>query len=339
MSDYKEIETTLQAGNGQAGNMFEIKAKKNLKVSGFFIHTELTKLVTCEVYTKLGSFTVSSNGWEHVQTEEVQGRGPGVPTALPMLTNPISVLAGQKQAFYITLSGGGGTDYVSYTNGRGVNRVFTQNDDVQFYEGVGVSNDFGARGSWSPRIWNGMITYALDPTVETNAPISTPGSAPTPETGVLETTMQAGTGQDGNMFEIVAKNDVSITGFSIHTAETVPVECEVYTRKGIYAVSSDGWDLVQRVTVTGQGLGVPTPLGRLPNPIAVSATDRQAFYITLTGDEYVQYTKADNWGLGVVFSENTDISFYTGVGVTYPFGSNNSWEKRVWNGEILYEIA
>jgi hypothetical protein len=151
--------------------------------------------------------------------------------------------------------------------------------------------------------------------------------------------MEAGNSGNGNMFEIVAKNDLRITGFSIHTSETKPVECKVFTREGAYDVSSNenDWDLVQTVTVPGKGEGVLTPLGLLPNAIEVSATNRHAFYITLTGGDRVKYTNVQ--ALDVVFKDNNDISFYTGMGVSYPFGSFGSWEKRVWNGEILYEIA
>jgi hypothetical protein len=167
---FKNIETTLQAGNGHGGNMFEVEAKKNLKVRRFFIHTDLTKNVKCKVYTKMGNFTVSRGGWELIQKETVRGEGIGKYTALPPLDFPVMVSANQRQAFYIVLTGG---NFVRYSNGKlPANQLFVDNDDIQIFEGAGVSNRFGRDGSWTPRIWNGKITYELDdtPTIAPSAP-------------------------------------------------------------------------------------------------------------------------------------------------------------------------
>jgi hypothetical protein len=151
----------------------------------------------------------------------------------------------------------------------------------------------------------------------------------------MTTLFDENNGQAGNLFEIVAKEDLTIDRFHINTRSTDSIQCEVYTREGNYVVSSDGWTLVQKVTVTGKGSNNPTELPMLDQSVHVMAGTRQAFYITLTGpDQQLGYRNGNTEG--AVYTENAHMQFLEGKGVPYPMSS--SWAPRIWNGVIIYYL-
>ena len=154
--------------------------------------------------------------------------------------------------------------------------------------------------------------------------------------GDLTSTFAGGNGQAGNMFDVVALNDVTIDGMDIHIGGTSSETVEIYTKSGSYVGftgSAAAWTLIGTVTVTGQGLGNPTPLpaGSF-TPVTVNAGNTQAFYVTLTTSTNIDYTNGTN--LGGVFASNSDIQILEGVGNSYPFGG--TFSPRVWNGTLRY---
>ncbi|HRD37493.1 MAG TPA: T9SS type A sorting domain-containing protein, partial [Bacteroidia bacterium] len=149
------INSTMAAGNGSSGNMFDVVAIGNIEVNGVDVHISSTAVTTVEVWYRPGSFVgfESSNvGWTNVLTTTVTGMGTGNMTYIP--TNfTVSVPAGQTYGFYVTANGGGS---FAYTNGTAVGNVHVQNSDLQVLEGKGGSY-FGV--TISTRIWNGQIRY------------------------------------------------------------------------------------------------------------------------------------------------------------------------------------
>ena len=71
----------------------------------------------------------------------------------------------------------------------------------------------------------------------------------------LTTTLDGTNSFNGNMFEIVARDDIIIDGFDVHIA-TGSQTIEIYYRAGTYSgfeTSSTGWTLAGSATVTGAG--------------------------------------------------------------------------------------
>ena len=98
----------------------------------------------------------------------------GNQTPLPKLDNPVLVNAGETRSFYVLSP----TNDIRYTTGSTYQGVYAQNvGEITFYEGKGSGGEFG--GTFSPRIWNGIIEYGLADTGSTDEPTKFPTRFPT----------------------------------------------------------------------------------------------------------------------------------------------------------------
>ena len=146
----------------------------------------------------------------------------------------------------------------------------------------------------------------------------------------LTTTYASNNGLDGNMFDILALEDVQIFSFDCNFYAG-QVDVEIYTVAGGYvgheAIPGD-WTLVASGTVTSPGPDQPTPL-TFPIDIPILAGQVMGLYITSANDPGIKYTD----GTGLVYSSN-EMELYEGCGVAYPFG--NTYQPRTWNGTVYY---
>jgi len=366
-----EFVTTFAGGNGQAGNMFDIVTTKTIDITNLDIHTVSTSTVNVEVWIKSGSYLgyeADQDAWTKVASVAVQGQGIRNRTPLPLdaFEEPIRVIASQRQAFYVTLT----TPDIRYTADGAVGQAYAHadSDDIKFFVGAGLKYAFGE--AYSPRVWNGVLTYeivkgsTMSPTIDptdmptdpywsafpsllpsatptTSKPTKQPTSEPTPaaeyKISTLSTPLDGGTGQAGNMFDIVPRKDLVILDMSIHTRSTSDVDVRIWIKEGSYRKHENErkpWRRIVKTTVRGQGEGQLTPLpeGAFP-PIQLSASQRQAFYVTLTTAE-IHYSKGRKQGL--VYASNDDLSILEGVGKAFPFKA--TYKPRVWHGEIAYAV-
>jgi hypothetical protein len=182
--------TDLSGGNvGLEGNMFDIRAKTNIYIRNFAVHSSAATSVTIEVWKKTtagtcAGATMNAALWQFIGQASFVTSPAGTASILPAGTfSAVFVKAGDIQAFYITFSAS--TNYNRYSTGQSVGTVFRGNEDLEVLQGYGKKYRFGAE--ISPRIWNGVIYYEIDnnpslplstsqPTLQ---PIMTPMSAPT----------------------------------------------------------------------------------------------------------------------------------------------------------------
>ena len=154
----------------------------------------------------------------------------------------------------------------------------------------------------------------------------------------IETTFAGGNGQAGNMFDIMAINDITIDSFDVNMDNGVTSDVEVYFKTGPYlpSVNTPGdWTLLDTaVGITSAGDGLPTPLG-LSLGVNVAAGDTVAFYVTLTTSTGINYTNGTT--TGALFASDANLEFYEGAGLAYPFSSN--FNPRVFNGNIIYTVT
>jgi hypothetical protein len=151
-----QLLTTLAAGNGFSGTMFDVTAVGNIEVNGFDMHFSSTGTASVEVWYRPGTFVgfeTSNAGWTLVHTTTATALGTGVLSPVPG-SFTVNVPAGQTYGFYVTAASTG--PQVNYTNGSVLGNVFVQNADVQIKEGKGggyftVTN--------SPRVFNGQMRY------------------------------------------------------------------------------------------------------------------------------------------------------------------------------------
>lgn len=150
----------------------------------------------------------------------------------------------------------------------------------------------------------------------------------------LVTTMVAGNGQSGAMFDLEAKTTpLQITGFSWNQTSAVSSTIEIWTYNGTYLgndASSAGWTLIHSAPVTSV---VGNNTINLPPSkyFMIQPGQLKGVYFTWTSGS-IAYT---NLPEPTVF-QNSDLKIITGRGKSYPFASGSSFAGRAWNGTVHY---
>jgi hypothetical protein len=153
--------------------------------------------------------------------------------------------------------------------------------------------------------------------------------------GTLTTTFAGGNGQSGNMFDIVATTNLTITSFDIHIGATSTQTVEIYTKTGSHVgfeTNASAWTLLATTTVTGAGIGNPTALPANLVNVPIAAGNTQSFYVTLSTSTSIDYSNGT--AVGNVLASNADLTVLEGVGKAYPFGG--TFSTRNWNGTVRY---
>lgn len=147
--------------------------------------------------------------------------------------------------------------------------------------------------------------------------------------------------QDGNMFNVEAIVDITITRFDIHMSADTDI-VEVYYKPGLFKGSETiptNWTLAGSATVTGNGQGIATPLP-VPINLTIPAGEFYAFYVTVTNQlaPQSQFIYFNSSSLSGIWSDG-NLNFYNkGKGIEYPF-SSTQFSPRQWNGNIYYTVG
>lgn len=152
----------------------------------------------------------------------------------------------------------------------------------------------------------------------------------------LTTTFVTDNGFDGNMFDVEAKNDLTIQGFACNI-DSGTHTIEVYYKAGTFVGAeqdSGSWISLGSVSVTSNGADVATPVP-ISQSVPLTAGQRYAFYITST-DGSINYLNGTTEG--DIFVQDSNLIFYEGIGNSYPFGTSR-FSPRVWSGTITYAIT
>jgi len=155
--------------------------------------------------------------------------------------------------------------------------------------------------------------------------------------GSLMTTFNGGVRQAGNMFDVIAKQDIVVTGMDINTRVTDSTKVMVYSKFGSHTgFESDPsfWTLIGETEVIGKGKNTPTSLPEDSiYPVYIQAGDTQSFYVT-TEDFDIVYTHGAPTD---ILASNDDLEILEGVGNAYQFGE--IFPGRNWNGVLRYYMA
>ncbi len=151
-------------------------------------------------------------------------------------------------------------------------------------------------------------------------------------TDTLSTPFNENNGFDGNMFDVVVLQPVTIDSFDVNCDGTN--DLEIYYKTGTW-VGSEGdpgsWTLIGSVSgVVCNPTDTPTPLD-LDLNLTLGGGQTVAFYVTTTGGS-INYTNGT--AVGATVAQDTHLQILEGWGGGYPFGSSNT--PRVWNGTIVY---
>ena len=155
------LETTFNDNNGYSGNYFQIDV---LKSGGINITSMAGNFGTsggAGVWVRDGAIgNAPGTGWSQVASATISG------TNKQTFSTNFTLSQGTHTMFFANTSGASGVASLKYTNGTGVGNVAAQNSDLKIYEGHGTSDISPNTGNWSgngygfsPRIWNGSISY------------------------------------------------------------------------------------------------------------------------------------------------------------------------------------
>lgn len=155
----------------------------------------------------------------------------------------------------------------------------------------------------------------------------------------LTTTFADNNGFRGNMFDIMAINDIVINSFDVN-ADAGTHDYEVYMKMGSYVGSETNagdWTLVgSAVGILSAGAGNPTALGLNMN-ISVGAGDMVSFYIynlTSNAFNYVNGTTE-----GALWASDANLEIYEGVGKGNPIFTGGTFRPRNFSGNIVYDFG
>ncbi len=154
------------------------------------------------------------------------------------------------------------------------------------------------------------------------------GACGTP--GSLTTLWAAGNSFNGNMFDVIATNTITIASFDVNIAG--PTTVEVYYRPGSWTgfnMSSAGWTMLGSYVTTTGGVGTPTavPIGGL----TINAGETYGLYVTTIASGSMSYT---NMPPAAPPYSDANITIDGGQGGAYPFALGNA--NRMWNGNLHY---
>ena len=145
--------------------------------------------------------------------------------------------------------------------------------------------------------------------------------------GSLTTTFAGGNGCiAGNMFNLTAKTDLTITGFDLYVNSLTPPNASVYYRAGGYngfETNPGAWTLLGSYPLGG--IGHPIHLDIAPLPIPAGAI----YGIFISFDA--------NYSNGSTTYENNEMKIENGIGLCGLFSGLNV--PRIWNGTVYYTLG
>ena len=133
----------------------------------------------------------------------------------------------------------------------------------------------------------------------------------------LTTTYVGGNSQNGNIFDVVALQDVVIDSFdgNISGSNTIEIWYKEGTCVG-YQSNAGAWTLLGSTSASGTS-GTPTPFNIVID-VEMLAGETFGFYVTTTSGSMI-YTNGGS--VGAVSASDSNIQILEGYGKSYPFGS------------------
>ena len=149
----------------------------------------------------------------------------------------------------------------------------------------------------------------------------------------------------GAAFAVQARQSLAISSLAINTVLTGDVPVIVLSRNGLYAKDEKGlrvgWSVVSVQSIQGRGTGNPTLFDCFDEPVVMHANETLSFYVSILESEGSPLAYTEGSEEGAIFSENSDIILFEGIGVgSYPFSqvySNRG--KKVHYQTLLFHVV
>lgn len=151
------IVSTFTSNNGLSGVMWDVEAVTNITINGMY--SNISQNATFELYYKTGTyvgFANNSAAWTLLGSTALTFVANDDPVYIDIPMS-INVQAGNRIAFYLTNNNASGFGGMRYTNGVGSGTLYTNNADLEIYEGTGITYPFD--NLYADRVWNGALLY------------------------------------------------------------------------------------------------------------------------------------------------------------------------------------
>ncbi|MCO4805362.1 MAG: PKD domain-containing protein [Flavobacteriales bacterium] len=159
----------------------------------------------------------------------------------------------------------------------------------------------------------------------------------------INTIMNYNNGQDGNMFNVTAINNIFLDSVWCNFDAGTIQEVEIWWRSGTVvgnANAATGWTMIDSVVnLTSAGVNNFTHVPIWMN-LYVPAGQTVGLYVTRafvgSAGPYMRYTNGTGTA-GNAYVTNADLSLSVAYGKDYPFGT--SFNPRIWNGRLFYHCC
>lgn len=186
---------------------------------------------------------------------------------------------------------------------------------------------------------SGDTLYCPGDSVQLTVPKSNGGSK------TLTSTTAGGNGQNGNMFMIEAKDNITITSFDVSPQSTTAQDYAIYYKMGNFTNSltdSSDWTALGRYPNVNPATSGLTRID-LHKSLFINAGDSVSFYISITSNTIMNYSTGSS--VYASYATNSELIFYEGTGKQWPFNATfpgtTQWStsSRIWNGNINYKTT
>ena len=152
------LATSMNGGIRNNGVMFEVEAKRTVRIASIDFHTPLKEMIPVTVYTTSGTAVGKerdSTQWKWLASDKVLGQGDHRKTSVAV---DQVIRAGRKVAFYLDTPSVFIPGPIRYSPSNiPTGGVFSQDDSISILVGYGLDPFFGE--SYPNRIFNGGVNY------------------------------------------------------------------------------------------------------------------------------------------------------------------------------------
>lgn len=301
--------------NGNSGVMFKLRAKEPIIINTFSILNP-TSVAADDfvIYTKTGDyvgFETNPGAWSIVSNTNATPINDTITLSADL---SLFMNTNETRSFYIRSV----TNSIDYLDGTMEGAIYSQNAELEFYEGKGVTGEFGS--NFTPRIFSGIVHYCQ----VTEFLCDT-----------LGTQLTSSNSNNGIFFDIDAKTqDIEIDNFFLDF-DLTKSNVKVYTRNGTSVGNESspiGWTLVSSTDHVYPSDGSAAVAQLLS--IEIPAGTTKGIHI-VANNGLVQYTNGTT--VGEIAKENNFMIIRTGTGADDPFVTNN--QPRKIDGWVSYCVT
>jgi hypothetical protein len=317
----KKVATLFASDDGFFGNMFDIRPKTDLTLTGMDVNTAAAsgEVVTVSVFFRRSSHVGKEdlgNGWFPLGQGLAFSNGPDSPTPVLIDLDGVTFEAGDTYGLYVALTDG---SEMRYTIGAPTN---FQNNDLEIVTGSGKGLGF-AGPTVADRQWNGCLYYR-----------GADGS------GELTTLFAANNGFAGNMFDVETKGKkLRVHSLDVNVDTFEPITVDVWFRVGSYqGHESDAYDwkfLGTDALASSAGANNPTRVSLRPFVLQPNTT--YGIYVHLASHDpngqTLRYTNGSDE------FENVHMKVTAGVGKGAEAFDGATFPDRTWNGTLHYTVV